>query len=100
MSAIVGEHELLEPEVADAEHHDVVELLTGLRIDRVTPAAAMAAKQLAVNQVRRPPVVGRLLRGLRHRQRERVEVGHRRHRTTLPRWSPMSFPGRRRLISV
>jgi hypothetical protein len=40
--------------------------------------------ELAVNQVRRPAVVGHLLRRLRHREGELVQVGHRRHGVTVP----------------
>src|SRR6266511_3188852 len=57
--------------------------LPGLRIERVAPTAAMAAEELAVDEVRGTRVVGHLLRRLRHRQRELVEVGHRRHGASL-----------------
>src|SRR4030095_13765618 len=46
--ATVGEEELLHVEVGDAEHQDVVEALTRLRIDRVSSLAAMEAEHLPV----------------------------------------------------
>ena len=81
--AVVGEHQLLHVEVGDAEHQHVVEPLAGLGIERVGPAAALAAEELAVHLVGGPAVVGELLRRLRQRQRELVEVGHRRHAASV-----------------
>ena len=78
-AACVGQHQLLHVEVGDAEHEHVVEPLARLRIERVRPAAALKAEALAVDEVRRPSVVGDLFGRLRHRERELVEVGHRRH---------------------
>jgi peptidoglycan/xylan/chitin deacetylase (PgdA/CDA1 family) len=75
----VGEQELFHALVGYAEHQDVIEPLTGSRIDGITAPAAVAAEELAVDVVRRPAVVRELLRSPRHRERELVEVGHRGH---------------------
>ena len=88
--AVVGQEQLFHVEICDAEHEDVVEPLAGLGIDRVRPARPLAAEQFPVDAVRRPAVVD-LLRHLRQRERELVEVGHRRHPLqlgTLP-WKPL-----------
>src|SRR6266576_982107 len=63
----------------------------------------METEELAVHVVRRPPVVGQLLRRLGHRQGELVEISHRRHRASLPRRSRQPSrltPGRRTLQVV
>src|SRR5438105_13768464 len=39
----------------------------------------MQAEVLSVHEIRRPPVIGDLLRDLGHRKRELVEVVHGRH---------------------
>src|SRR5262249_24851151 len=60
-AAIVCEQELFDVEVRDAEHEDVVHSLAGPRIDRIRPAAPLAAEELAVRAIRRPPVLGHVL---------------------------------------
>jgi hypothetical protein len=75
----------LHSQVGDAKHEDVVEPLARLGVERVGSAAALAAEQLAVGEVRRPAVLGDGLGRVRERQRELVEVGHGRHGETLPR---------------
>src|SRR5437764_14451069 len=77
----VGEQELLHAEIGDAEHEHVVEPVAGLRVDRVCPAVAVHAVELAVHAVGGPAVLGDLLRRLRHRHRQLVEAGHGRHGT-------------------
>ncbi len=78
----VGQHQLLHAEIGDAEHQNVVEPLARFRIDRVGAAAAMEAEDLAVHAIL-GPAVGQLLRRLRQREGELVEIGHRRHRPIL-----------------
>ena len=78
-AALVGEEELLLVEPVDAEHEHVVHPLPGLEVDRVRPPAPVETVHLPVHEVRGPPVLGHLLRRLRHRERELVEVGHGRH---------------------
>src|SRR5439155_12699786 len=52
--AVVGEHELLDSDIGDAEDQHVVESFARRWIDRVPTAAAMEAEKLAVHEVRRP----------------------------------------------
>src|SRR6185503_18043333 len=52
-TARVREQQLLYAEIRDAEHEHVVEALLRLRVNRVLAAAAMAAEELAVDEVRR-----------------------------------------------
>src|SRR5262249_48664089 len=61
------------------------------RVDGVRPRAAVEAVHLPVDVVRGPPV-GQLLRGLGHKHRQLVEVGHRRHAGTLPRSPGLQWP--------
>ena len=82
-AARVGEDQLLHVEVGDAEHQHVVEPLPRRRVEGVRPAAALQAEAPAVDEIRRPPVLGHLLRHLRQRERELVEVGHRGHARSL-----------------
>jgi hypothetical protein len=81
--ARVGEDQLLDVDVGNAEHEHVVEPLAAVGVDRVGPAAAVEAEHLRVDEVRRPAVAGDLLRRLREGERERVDVGHRRHRSEV-----------------
>ena len=83
-AAVVGEEEVLRVEVGDAEHEHVAEPLARLRVLRVRPPAAVEAVELPVHLVGGPLLVPQLLRRLRHRERQLVEVGHRRHVPTLP----------------
>ena len=83
-AAIVGEQHVLRVQVADSEHQDVREPLARLRIDRVRTTFTMKAERLAVDVIRRPTVCGDLLRRLRHRKRQLVEIRHRRHSLSLP----------------
>ena len=82
-AAVVLEDSLLLACVRDAEHEHVGEPLARLAVDGVRPRAAMEAEELPVNRVRRSPVLD-VLRRLGHRERELVEVLHRRHGLTLP----------------
>jgi hypothetical protein len=86
----VGEHQLLHAEVFDSKHQHVVKPLSRRRVDGVWTAAALEAKALAVDEVRRPTVVGDLFRVLGQCERELVEVGHRRHATSLHKDCPRS----------
>ena len=83
-AAVVGDTDLLLLEVADAEHQHIVEAFAGVRIDGVGPLAAMEREGLAVHRVGRAAVVGQLAGRVRKRQRELVQVGHRRHGGSLP----------------
>ena len=83
-AAGVREQELLRPEVGDAEHQHVVESLARVSVDRVAAALAMGAEELAVHEVGGTALVAHLPGRVRHRKRELVEVGHRRHGFTLP----------------
>jgi len=89
-AARVGEHQLLHAEVFDSKHQHVVEPLSRRRVDGVWTAAALEAEALAVDEVRRPTVVGDLFRGLGQCERELVEVGHRRHAMSLHQECPRS----------
>jgi hypothetical protein len=82
-AAHVRQQQLLLLEVGDAEHQDVVAPLAGRRIHRVRAPAAVEQESLAVDEVRRSPVVRQLLRHLRESQCELVEVCHRRHERSL-----------------
>ena len=74
----VGEQQLLHTEVGDAEHQDVVELAC-LGVDGILPLRPVQAERPAVHEVGRSTVGADLLRRVRQRERELVEVGHRRH---------------------
>ncbi len=90
----VGEQELLDIEVGDAKHEDVVEPFARVRVDGVGPRAPVEAKHLPVHEVRRPPVLGDLLRRLRQHERELVDVGHRRHASPSPGRAGSASTGR------
>jgi hypothetical protein len=74
------EQQLLLVEIADAEHEDVGKPLARLLVERVGPPPAVEAEELPMDVVRGPSVLRHLLRDLRQRESELVEVGHRRHR--------------------
>ena len=66
-----------------ATSRPVVEALAGFRVERVGSASALAAEELAVRAIRRPAVARHVLRRVRERERELVEVAHGRHAVNL-----------------
>ena len=81
--AVVREHQLLHSEIGDAEHEHIVEPLARVRVDCILTEAAVEAKDLAVQEIRRSAVVRDFLRRLREREGKLVEVGHGRHRASF-----------------
>src|SRR5205814_594611 len=72
------DEDVLDLQILDPKDEDVVEPLSRLGIERVGPAAAVETEGLAGNLVLRP-ALDQLLRHLGQRERERVEILHRRH---------------------
>ena len=83
----VGEQGLLHAFVGDAEHHHVVESLTGFRIDGVGAPIALASIQLAADAKCRPAVGGSLERRLRQGAGDRLDVLTGQHSPSVARRS-------------
>lgn len=79
----IREDEVFLLQGIDAEHENVVEALPGHRVDGIRAAPTLEDESLAAAEVRRPSVLADLLHRLGKRQRELVEIGHRRHARSI-----------------